>query len=178
MNEISYRIVESFPEPAFCDLAAEAFSNFETSDLLSSVLTHEAATAPAGHDAAKGALRIAAFRGETLVGWTYARAEAGGRLQMVNSGVAASDRRRGIYSALVRRVVDQARSQGYVAVMSRHVASNNAVIIAKLKQGFVVSGFEYSEVYGPLVRLTCLLGELRRSLYHARSRPLRRSGAV
>ena len=45
--------------------------------------------------------------------------------------------------------------------------------IAKLRLGFQVSGFEYSEVYGPLVRLTYLVGEARRNLYKARTVPIR-----
>ena len=49
-----------------------------------------------------------------------------------------------------------------------------SVIIAKLDLGFFVSGFEYSEVYGPLVRLSYLPGNLRCSVYEARSKPIRR----
>ncbi len=94
---------------------------------------------------------------------------------MINSGVVPEERNRGIYSQLVRLVIEHARLQGYVAILSRHAANNNAVIIAKLKLGFFVSGFEYSEVYGPLVRLTFLLGNLRRTLYQNRSTPIRRA---
>jgi hypothetical protein len=41
--------------------------------------------------------------------------------------------------------------------------------------GFHASGFEYSEVYGPLVRLTFLIGKLRRRLYQVRPSPIRRA---
>ena len=82
-------------------------------------------------------------------------------------------RRRGVYSQLVRRVIDHATSHGYTSVTSRHVASNVAVIIAKLRLGFQISGFEYSEVYGPLVGLTYLVADARRDLYRARTAPLR-----
>ena len=58
-------------------------------------------------------------------------------------------------------------------VNSRHAASNTAVLIAKMRLGFLVSGFEYSEVYGPLVQLSHLVGEARRRLYQARSASLR-----
>lgn len=175
MDEISYRVVEQFPEPAYAELVAEAFADYEASAPLAFVLADEAAARSGLAEPSTAALRIGAFRGDVLMGWTYARTEADGRLHMINSGVAAAVRRQGIYSELVRRVVEHARSHGYVAVVSRHAADNNAVIIAKLKQGFVVSGFEYSEVYGPLVRLTCLMGERRRNLYRERTRPLRRA---
>lgn len=176
MNDINFRVVNQFPEPAFATLVAEAFSDYEASELLSAVLSAEAAAGsknPGSDD--QGTLRIAAFRGDALVGWTFACAEGANHLHMFNSGVAPAERRHGVYSRLVQLVIEHARSRGHVAILSRHAANNNAVIVAKLKLGFFVSGFEYSEVYGPLVRLTYLLGKLRRSLHHTRSTPIRRA---
>jgi ribosomal protein S18 acetylase RimI-like enzyme len=176
MKDITFRVVDTFPEPAFSTLTDAAFADYEPSELLADVANAEAAAqsiTPAATD--EDALRIGAFRGEVLVGWTFARREGASHLLMINSGVAAAERRRGIYSELARLVLEHARSRGCVAVLSRHSANNNPVIVAKLKLGFFVSGFEYSEVYGPLVRLTYLVGELRRTLYAARSSPIRRA---
>ena len=176
MNDIVFRFVDQFPEPAYSALAGEAFSDYEASELLTDVLNAEAAVRSGTPDAVdEGALRIGAFRGDALVGWTFARPQGANHLHMINSGVAPAERRRGVYSELVRMVIEHAGSRGYVAVLSRHAANNNAVIVAKLKLGFLVSGFEYSEVYGPLVRLTFLLGEGRRNLYRTRSSPIRRA---
>ncbi|WP_425258446.1 GNAT family N-acetyltransferase [Rubrivivax sp. RP6-9] len=176
MNAITYRVVDVFPEPAYSALVTEAFSDYEESQLLSDVAHQEdAARSGAPHSIHENTLRIGAFRGGELVGWTFARPEGASLLCMINSGVAPAERRNGIYSELVRLVIDHARSRGYTAILSRHAASNNAVIIAKLKLGFFVSGFEYSEVHGPLVRLTYLIGSLRRTLYQARSTPIRRA---
>jgi ribosomal protein S18 acetylase RimI-like enzyme len=177
MGDITFRVVASFPEPAFSVLTREAFAEYESSQLLTDVLAHEA-TVPVSVPAADaGALRIGCFRGESLVAWTYARPTGERQLSMVNSGVAATERRAGIYSQLVSMVIEHAAAHGFASVVSRHAANNNPVIIAKLKLGFFVSGFEYSEVYGPLVRLTYLVGELRRTLHQARSRPIRRVDA-
>lgn len=176
MNSIIFRVVEEFPEPEFSALVDEAFSDYEESSLLFEVSVEEAAARDgATATPSKGAIRIGAFRGERLVGWTYANPEGTSLIYMVNSGVATAERRTGIYSELVRLLVEEARSRGYSVIWSRHAANNNAVIIAKLKLGFFMSGFEYSEVYGPLVRLTCLLREKRRQLYQARAKPIRRS---
>lgn len=176
MNDLVFRVVDHFPEPAFSALAGDAFSDYETSELLSDVLKEEAAARSGTRSAVEeGALRIGAFRGDSLLAWTFARPQGASHLHMINSGVAPSERRRGVYSELVRRVIDHASSRGYVAILSRHAANNNAVIVAKLKLGFFVSGFEYSEVYGPLVRLTFLLSEGRRNLYRTRSSPIRRT---
>ena len=176
MNEIIFRVMDKFPEPEFSVLAAEAFSDYETSELLTDVLNAETAVRSKSLNAADdGALRIGAFRGDSLIGWTLARPQGEGHIHMINSGVAPAQRNQGVYSTLVQRVIEHARSHRYVDIQSRHSTSNNAVIVAKLKQGFFVSGFEYSEVYGPLVRLTFLLGELRRNLHKSRSSPVRRA---
>jgi ribosomal protein S18 acetylase RimI-like enzyme len=176
MSDLRLHTVDQFPEPAFSALAHDAFSDYEQSPLLTDVLDHESA-ARSGPLAStdEGALRIAAFRAEALVGWTYARPDGVQHLHMINSGVAPAERRKGVYSQLVQRTIEHAKSHCYISILSRHTASNNAVIVAKLKLGFFVSGFEYSEVYGPLVRLTYLVGDLRRGLHDARSRPLRRA---
>jgi ribosomal protein S18 acetylase RimI-like enzyme len=179
MSELRFQTVDQFPEPAFSALSREAFSDYEQSALLTRVLEEESAarsnkSASTQADADAQALRIAAFRDQSLVGWTYARRCGAQQLHMINSGVAPAERRQGIYSQLVRRTILHATSQGYVSIHSRHAASNNPVIVAKLKLGFFVSGFEYSEVYGPLVRLTYFVGDLRRDLHQARSRPIRR----
>ncbi len=175
MNGITFRVVDQFPEPEFSSLVDDAFSDYEESALLSEVSAAEAA-ARSGTTAAssEGAIRIGAFRGERLVGWTYANPEGSNLLYMVNSGVALAERRTGIYSELARMVIEEAKSRGYSFIWSRHAANNNAVIVAKLQLGFFVSGFEYSEVYGPLVRLTYLLQEKRRQLYQTRAKPIRR----
>ncbi len=117
--------------------------------------------------------RVAAFRGDELIGWTFSYREGSFQFQMLNSGVIAKERRRGVYARLAQAVLEHATAQGYVSIESRHVRTNSAVIIAKLRLGFQVSGFEYSEVYRPLVRLKYLVGEPRRDLYNVRSRPIR-----
>ena len=173
---ITFRALEKFPEPDFTALADQAFSDYVESELLADVAHEETAARANSPDIVnESALRIGAFRADTLIGWTYACPDGASILYMINSGVAQGERQKGIYSELVRLFIEHARSQGYVAILSRHAANNNPVIIAKLKLGFIVSGFEYSEVYGPLVRLTFLLGNLRRRLYQTRSTPIRRA---
>lgn len=176
MNDLAFRILEKFPEPEFSQLSREAFSDYEPSQPLTDVIAKEEMAAPGTPPTAEaGALRIGCFRGDALLAWTYARRAEGRQLHMINSGVAPAERRNGIYSQLVKMSIEHARLQGYAAIASRHAVHNNPVIIAKLKLGFFVSGFEYSEVYGPLVRLTYLVSELRRALHQARSRPIRRA---
>lgn len=176
MNGLDLRVMLTFPEPAYSALSREAFADYRPSRLLAEVLSDEAAARERLVRPAPDSLRIGAFEDDRLVAWTYARPQ-GAQLHMINSGVASAFRRRGIYSRLVQMTVEHAHARGHFAVVSRHAANNNAVILAKLRLGFFVSGFEYSEVYGPLVQMTCLTGERRRSLYRARAAPIRRAEA-
>lgn len=166
------RVLETFPEPQTSELQRAVFADFEPSRLLAEVLASESALRKDSlpHPSP---FRVAAFRGDALVGWSYGYREGKSEFHMLNSGVAAPERRRGVYSQLVQAVLAHASATGYASVTSRHVAANSAVIIAKLRLGFRISGFEYSEVYGPLVRLTYLVGDARRNLYKVRAAPLR-----
>ena len=46
--------------------------------------------------------------------------------------------------------------------------TNNAVIIPKLKAGFVISGFEVSDRFGTLVQLSYYFNPLRRKMMDVR----------
>jgi len=169
------RVLSSFPEPDFTLLRTAAFSKFGVqSRMLSEVLVEEAGRRPqAPSRDARGTeeLRIGAFVEDRIVGWSYSQAE-GRDLHMINSGVSPDYRHRGIYREIVAMTIDHAERQGFVKIVSRHVPSNNDVIIPKLRLGFVISAFEYSEVYGPLIHLTYLISSERRQLYQARSTPI------
>ena len=175
MSQPQLRILDSFPEPEFSALRDVAFRDFGAqSTLLSDVLDDEAkrrSLVSEADSASSQQLRIGAFLDDRIVGWSYSRYEDG-QLNMVNSGVLPEFRGLGIYTGLVKATIEYADAHGFLKIVSRHVPSNNAVIIPKLRLGFVVSAFEYSEVYGPLVHLTYLNGDKRRELYQKRSTPI------
>jgi len=99
-------------------------------------------------------LRLGAFdREDRFVGWTWGRQESRHAFYMVNSGVLAGHRRRGLYTALIDRCVSAAFDEGFQLVYSRHCATNNAVIIPKLKAGFVISTLGIDDRHGVLVHL-------------------------
>lgn len=155
-------------------LRLSVFEDHEESSMMSDVFAAEAAARPSSVSTEwPYPFGLVAFRGSTLVGWTEGHRQGRGQFFVMTSGVTPSERRNGVYSMLVRGVLDYAASQGYVKVNSAHAASNAAVLIAKLKLGFVVSGFEYDEFGGPTVVLTYMVNEKRRQLYDARARSLR-----
>ncbi len=174
MNDIRLQTLTSVPEAELAALQQESFADYEPSRLLAEVIASEAATRPGGTQAQVDcAFGVAAYRGDVLIGWTQGYREGKSQFYMLNSGVAHAERRKGVYSKLVMAVLEHSEAEGYSTVRSRHAAANVAVIIAKLRLGFLVTGFEYSEVYGPLVQLTYWVGQARRKLYKARASPIR-----
>jgi ribosomal protein S18 acetylase RimI-like enzyme len=173
MTDITIRALEEAPTLELAELQRQAFMDYVPSEPLALVLASEAASRPQEPWSTAGKFGVAAFREETLVGWTQGYRQGTSQFYMLNSGVAASERRRGVYSALVRATLTHAETSGYSTVGSQHIGTNAAVIIAKLKLGFQISGFEYSEVHGPLVRLVYLVGLPRRELYKLRASPIR-----
>ena len=87
---------------------------------------------------------VAVYRGEQLDGHTYATAHASVHLDY---------RRRGIYRALIERVLAMTRELGFASVISNHAPSNNPAIIAKLSLGFRIDRLELAALHGPCLWL-------------------------
>ncbi|MFT4623370.1 MAG: GNAT superfamily N-acetyltransferase [Myxococcota bacterium] len=113
-------------------------------------------------------LELGVWHGATLVGFTRCACQRPGALMMEVSVVHPEHRRRGVYSAMARAVLAEARHRGYLDVTSLHLASNNPVLIAKLTLGFTVVGAEVSPEWGVLVRLVYPLDPERRALLDER----------
>ena len=107
-------------------------------------------------------LRLAVYHGDEFDGWSYGCQESAETFYMINSAVFPAHRNRHVYSALLQEVIDIVKVEGFQVVYSRHVATNNAVLVPKLKAGFVITAFEVSDVYGVLVHLKWFSNPLRR----------------
>ena len=109
------------------------------------------------------ALYLGAFdQDDRFVGWTWGKQEPKAKFCMVNSGVIKSQRRMGVYSALVHSAVGTLSERGFQLIYSRHCATNNAVIIPKLKAGFIISKMEIDDSHGVLVHLHYYSNKARR----------------
>jgi GNAT superfamily N-acetyltransferase len=97
---------------------------------------------------------LLAYCDTQVVGWSYGRQETRDTYYMVNSAVLPQWRRQGIYRHMMDRVIEKCVQAGFSHIYSRHHCSNNAVIIAKLHKGFMISGMEIVPVFGTLVRLS------------------------
>ena len=87
---------------------------------------------------------------------------------MSNSAVLPEHRNKGIYKELLAGTLRITKEEGFQAVYSRHIAANSAVIVPKLKVGFVITGMEMLEWAELMVRMTYYHHPKRRQLYDFR----------
>lgn len=124
-------------------------------------------------------LRIGIYHeAKTFVGFHTGDQVSYDAFYMRSSGVLPEHQGRGIYSALLPLVLALAKEQGFQSVYSRHHATNNRIIIPKLRAGFVITGFELSDLHGLLVRLSYFFNPLRRQALEFRSGHERISDAL
>ena len=101
---------------------------------------------------------------EKWIGWSHGWQDAihTGDFYMASSLVLPDYREKKLYSEMVKKILQLTAQEGFSGVRSRHLCTNNAVLIAKLKLGFMINGFEQDETMGTLVRMTYYHNDLRR----------------
>lgn len=114
-------------------------------------------------------LNLGIFKGSEFAGWSFGLQETAETFYMVNSAILPAFRRKGLYSAVMKRMKEEALKMGFRIIFSRHTATNNAVIIPKLKEGFILSSFEISDNFGLLVHLRYYANPLRRKMMDFRA---------
>ena len=170
---VELRQVETFDEAAFAALTEPIFGNDARQRYLRELVGSEADDR---NKALRESLpkperiRIGAFDGEQLIGCSSGWFEfGGGKFYIGLSAVAPAYRQQGIYTRLLNTIEQTVRGRGGLQISSQHVATNNAVLIAKLRLGYVIAGTEYDEQMGLLVRLVLQLMPERRALFAART---------
>lgn len=109
-------------------------------------------------------LRLGVFHNNEFVGWSAGEQESSETFYMRNSAILPEHRRNGLYTALLRRTLELVTQAGFQKIYSRHNATNNAIIIPKLKLGFTIGALEVSDKFGVLVHLNYFQKELRRKM--------------
>ncbi len=108
------------------------------------------------------------FQGEAFVGWHLGQQTLAGIFEMMRTGITQKHQGRGLYTALLPIILKQLKNDGFQIVVSHHNLTNNAVIIPKLKAGFVISGFKADDRFGTLVQLSYYFNPLRRKMLDVR----------
>lgn len=108
-----------------------------------------------------------------LAGWSWGYQDSRDSFYMVNSAVLPEHRGRGLYKRLLDVALETALAAGFQKIWSRHTSTNSAILIPKLKKGFVITGTELSDTFGSLVHLSYLSNPIRRQILDFRAGALR-----
>jgi L-amino acid N-acyltransferase YncA len=107
-------------------------------------------------------LYLVLYYNGNLAGWSFGRQVDSEKFYMVNSAIIPEHRQKGLYKALMSAIIDEAVGEGFQIICSRHAATNSAILIPKLKSGFIITSFELSDVFGVLVHLSYFTNSIRR----------------
>lgn len=108
------------------------------------------------------------FHADEWVGWSHAVQLDERTVYMADTGIVPEFQGQGLYGRLLPHLLDVFREAGFTLVQSHHRATNNRVIIPKLRAGFVLQGLNLYEG-GLNVALTLSLVEHYREAQHVRS---------
>lgn len=106
---------------------------------------------------------------DNFVGWSWGFQDSSTSFYMANSGILEGHRRIGLYSKLLDEMLRLTCEYGFQIIHSKHCATNNAVIIPKLKADFVISKMEIDDIFGVLIHLHFYVNPTRRKMMDYRS---------
>lgn len=118
-------------------------------------------------------LRIFILKDDEIIGWHLGRQIDDEQFNMNNTGILKEFQNKGIYTALLPKLLEMIREKGFQKVVSKHHAANNKVLIPKLKAGFVINGMEISERHGVFVTLAYIFNEKRFKAFQFRTGDLK-----
>jgi hypothetical protein len=119
-------------------------------------------------------LKLGVFLKDEFAGWSFGDQQSGESYYMRNSAVLETHRKKGLYSELLKANIEIFTAKGFQVIYSAHIATNNAILIPKLKAGFVITSLEIEERFGTRVRLSYFTSQLRKKIVDFRvgfSRP-------
>lgn len=113
-------------------------------------------------------LRMYICYGDEKIGWVRGHQTDAETFYMANTAIFPPHQNKGIYKSLLPKVLDLLREKGFQKVCSKHHASNNQVLVPKLRQGFLITGFEINEVCGAIVHLSYFFNAQRKNIWEYR----------
>lgn len=104
-----------------------------------------------------------------FIGFSFGAQESEETFYMMASAVLPEYRGKGLYTSLVTEVIRKCTEAGFQKIYGTHCATNNAVLIPKLKLGFIFSKVELSDMFGTILHLQYYTNPLRRKVMDYRS---------
>ena len=115
-------------------------------------------------------LQLGVFSPEDeFVGFSFGMQESEETFYMMASAILPEHRRKGLYSELLKIIISKCTDEGFQKIYGTHCATNNAVLIPKLKMGFIFSKIELSDMFGTILHLQYYTNNLRRKVMDYRS---------
>jgi hypothetical protein len=94
------------------------------------------------------------------IGWHFGFQRSELEYFMANTGILPEYRNRKVYSSFLTYAIQRLTDEGFQYITSIHHATNNAVLIPKLKAGFLIQSFGFliqtmilESNYGPMIQL-------------------------
>ena len=103
-----------------------------------------------------------------LVGWHSGAEVDHETYSMQNSAILEQYRRKGFYSYFITKILERLRADGFAVVTGLHHPNNAAIIIPKLRAGFVISGMQFHERFRFLIEMRYYFDPVRRKGYGRR----------
>jgi ribosomal protein S18 acetylase RimI-like enzyme len=113
-------------------------------------------------------LYLGLYLGNELVGWHVGAEVDHETYQMQNSAILERYRSKGFYSHFVTRLLEKLCEDGFEVVTGYHHPNNAAVIIPKLRAGFVISGMQFHERFRFLIEMRYYFDPDRRKAFGRR----------
>jgi ribosomal protein S18 acetylase RimI-like enzyme len=110
-------------------------------------------------------LRIGLYQGDAVVGWHFGFAPTPDTYYMQNSVVLEEYRNQKIYSALLDFVLKRVEQEDFQVITSLHHPNNAAVLIPKLKRGFVIASMQCHERFGNMIEMKYFFNESQRKAF-------------
>lgn len=104
-----------------------------------------------------------------FVGWSWGFQEQATVYYMCNSAVLPTHRNKGLYTCLMKEMINRATAKGFTTIYSRHIMTNNDIIIPKLKCGFKITGTELNERFGTMIVLSYFKNKMQNEILDFRS---------
>jgi GNAT superfamily N-acetyltransferase len=114
-------------------------------------------------------LNLGVFYQDKMIAWSDGQQMSDNRYYMRNSAVLPQHRNQGIYSKLTDIVLEQTKQEGFLEIYSSHLATNNAILIAKMKKGFFITGMDLHPRFGTRINLTYSHSEELKMMYDFRA---------
>lgn len=113
-------------------------------------------------------MHVLVYLDSELIGWHVGEQINAETYYMRNSAILKPFRGNSYYEQLLKFVINEVQSNGFQIISSTHHPNNPAVLIPKLRSGFIITSTEMSDRFGFLVHLKYFVNKKREKEFFKR----------